>query len=72
MQMSVEKLLHFIWVKKTDEKTRGTEGDEDDREIDYSNDISTFDHTAVYKQTLVMSGESVAKYLQRPGELIMA
>jgi hypothetical protein len=61
-------------IKKIDGKPERAEGDEDDSESDYSNDASPFDHIAVYKQMLelMMPGESVARSLQRLGELIMS
>jgi hypothetical protein len=63
-------------IKKIDGKPQGAEGDADDSDSDseYSIDASPFDRIAVYKQMLELMkpGESVAKSLQRLGELIMS
>jgi hypothetical protein len=59
-------------IKKTDEKSEGAEEAGNDSGSDYSSNASPFDHISVYKQILELMkpGESVAKSLQRLGELI--
>jgi hypothetical protein len=59
-------------IKKTDEQPQGAEGVVNDSGSDYSSNASPFDHVSVYKQMLELMkpGESVAKSLQRLGELI--
>jgi hypothetical protein len=56
-------------IKKTDEQSQGAGNDSGS---DYSSNTSPFDHITVYKQILELMkpGESVAKSLQRLGELI--
>jgi hypothetical protein len=59
-------------IKKRDGEPQEAEGDGSDSESDYSSDASPFDHVSVYRQMLELMkpGESVAKSIQRLGELI--
>jgi hypothetical protein len=59
-------------IKKSVEQPPEVEGDGSDSGSDYLSDASPFDHVPVYKQMLELMkpGESVAKSLQRLGELI--
>lgn len=62
----------FFQIKKIDGQTKGAEEVGNDSGSDYSSYPSPFDHVSVYKQMLELMkpGESVAKSLQRLGELI--
>jgi hypothetical protein len=59
-------------IKERHRQIQEAKGDESDSESEYSSNASPFDHISVYKQMLELMrpGESVAKSLQRLGELI--
>jgi hypothetical protein len=59
-------------IKKRDGQPLEAEGDGSDSGSEYSSNASPFDHVSVYRQMLELMkpGESVAKSIQRLGELI--